>query len=544
MYPPRRPETTSSVELTLYDAFEKLPDEYRVFHGVPWRERGDGKQLLDARGEIDFAVLHPRFGLLLLEAKGGKIRRDGEAGVWYSEDGAGVEHEIDDPFEQADDSLYALTDALRENVGTRRYFCPVHSGVALVQTVVQGPIALHAPRSSVIDSTDLADLERAVQRLYGAPLKQPLTREAVEAVTDLLSPTVELTRVGLNARFEEIERSRIEPTESQRWLLDHFSRTPRAMVEGCAGSGKTLIALELVRRLARSGHEVLFLCFNRRLARWAEAALQGDDLPAGRVRARNFHRLAEEVCLAAGMPLHANEQFPDWDAVPARMEAALAKAPLQFDAIVVDEGQDFQAHWWLIVMSELLRRPDEDPLYVFYDPNQKIYTQRLELPARLPVYPLTANLRNTRQIHAEVVRYFHGDTLPEAGGPDGVEVERVPEPALRGVQRALNELVNQQRVPTSQIVVLTGRAQERSDLSEGRKLGNVGLTWHEPGPGEVQVATIQAFKGLEKPVVVLTEVDHLLRNEDRRDYGEALLYIGASRAVSHLVLVGAEIPPA
>lgn len=544
MYPADRPESSSSAELSLYDAFRRLPDGYRVFHGVRWRRREPGRQLLDERGEVDFAVLHPRFGLLLLEAKGGKIRRDGESGKWYSEDGAGVEHNIDDPFAQVDDNLYAMADQLREGVSTRRFFCPVRSGVAFIQTVVRGPIALHAPRSSVIDSTDLADLEAAVERLYGTPLKEPLSKEAVEAVTDLLSPTVLLTKVGLNARFEEIERARLEPTESQRWLLDHFDRTPRAMVEGCAGSGKTLLALELARRLARSGHEVLYLCFNRRLALWANTAVSDGSFPAGRVKVKHFHGLAEEACAAAGMRLFDNQDFPDWEAVPQRMEAALALAPMQFDAVVVDEGQDFRSDWWLIVMSELLRRPDEDPLYVFFDPNQRIYSQRLELPDQLPVYPLTANLRNTRQIHAEVVRYFQGDTVPRSEGPDGVEVMRISEPTVKGVQRALDELMNQQKVPSSQVIVLTGRAQEKSDLKEGRRLGNLGLTWHPPKAGEVQVATVQAFKGLEKQVVVLAEVDHLLRDDGKRLYGEALLYIGASRAVNHLVLVGAQIPGA
>lgn len=117
---------------------------------------------------------------------------------------------------------------------------------------------------------------------------------------------------------------------------------------------------------------------------------------------------------------------------------------------------------------------------------------------------------------------------------------RLREPALKGVQQALDELVNQQKVPTEQIIVLTGRAKDKSDLAEGRRLGNVGLTWLPPRASEVQVATVQAFKGLERSVVILAELDQFLRDSSRREYGEALLYIGASRATNHLVVVGQE----
>lgn len=548
MHPPKRPEAAGSAELLLYDALAGLPDEYQVFHSVRWRRsekaqpERPGSRLVERRGETDFVVLHPRYGLLLIEAKGGKLRRDGATGDWFSEDAAGVEHEMADPFVQVDDDLFALRDYLRDGVGTRRFRYEVQSGVALVHTVVEGAIAMHAPRHAVIDSSDLPDIEAAVVRLFRQPLERPLSKEALAAATDMLTPDFTLEKVGLNARFEEIARTRLDPTDSQRFLLNHFEHTPRAQVQGCAGSGKTLIALEKARRLARAGQEVLFLCYNRQLALWAAAAANDGSFPAGRVKCQHFHSLADEACAAAGISLFPNPGDPDWENVPQRLEAALAKVPMKFDAIVVDEAQDFQSEWWLVVIGELLRRPDEDALYVFFDPNQRIYGGSLDLPADLPLYPLDSNLRNTQQIHAEVLNYFQGDPLPKSEGPSGTEVVRLPGPVVKGVQGALDELVNKQKVPTAQIIVLTGRAQAKSDLTEGRKLGNVGLTWHPPRAGEVQVATVQGFKGLERPVVVLTELDHLLRDPARLQYAESLLYIGASRAMNHLVLVSDELP--
>lgn len=540
LYPATPPKSGSAAEEQLFHLFKGLPGEYRVFHSVNWRLRGGKERGSDERGEVDFVVLHPRYGLLLLEAKGGKLRRDPELGSWFSENAEGAESEIQDPFLQVDRSLYAMRELLKEGVGTRRFNIPARTGVALIQTVVSGAIAPHAPRHAVIDSTDIPDLEAAIRRLYAEPLAHPLTQEAVEAVTDLLAPATELVRVGLNSRFEEIDRARLEPTESQRFLLDHFLTTPRAKVAGCAGSGKTLIALELARRLARAGQEVLFVCFNRRLALWAAAAVLDGSFPAGRVTVRHFHGLADAAFAAAGMPTHPNPEQPDWEGLPARMEVALKRAPMSFDALVVDEGQDFREEWWLLLFGELLRRPDEDPVYVFYDANQRIYTPSLELPAELPNYLLSANLRNTRQIHELVARYYRGDPPPRCEGPDGLEVAWINERPVEGVRRALNELLNVQGVPAKDVIVLSGRSTENSDLKEGAQLASATLTWLPAKTGEVQVSTVHAFKGLERRVVVLTELDQYLQNPERREYGEALAYIGASRATHHLMVVSLE----
>lgn len=542
MYPSEPPTGGSAAEIQMFHLLQPLPDDYRVFHSVRLLKREHEERDKDKHGEIDFVVLHPSYGMLLMEVKGGKLRRDGVKGIWYSEDASGVEHRIHDPFQQVAGQRWLLLGLIKNAVTTRRFDYHLQQGVALIQTVVEGAIATHAPRSSVIDSTDIPDMEAALQRVYNGELDHPLSEGAIEAATGLLSPSLSFVKVGLNSRFEEIERTRIEPTESQGYLLEHFELTPRASVRGCAGSGKTLIAMEKARRLARAGQEVLFLCYNKRLASWVSGAIGDGTFPLNRVKVRHFHGLADEACATAGFPLFPDTANPDWENVPARLESALSKAPMKFDAIVVDEGQDFRDEWWLLIMGELLRRPDDDPFYVFYDANQRIYTKELQLPANLPTYPLVHNLRNTRQVFEEVVRYFSADQVPKSAGPEGVEVMRVAEPGLKGVHKALNELVNEQKVATSDIIILTGRSKENSCLQEGHKLGNIGLTWHPPKKGEVQVATIHAFKGLEKGVVILMELESYF--PDKRDVGESLFYIGASRATRHLVLVGPELPEA
>ena len=94
MFPVRLPGNASPSEKPVYRALEQLPDPWRVFHSVAWQSLRKGRQ---GDGEADFVLIHPRHGLIVIEAKGGSIHiRDGK---WFTSNKKGT-HPID-PFEQA-----------------------------------------------------------------------------------------------------------------------------------------------------------------------------------------------------------------------------------------------------------------------------------------------------------------------------------------------------------------------------------------------------------------------------------------------------------
>lgn len=74
----------------------------------------------------------------------------------------------------------------------------------------------------------------------------------------LLVPLV----VQLDNTLAELQQA----TEQQIAILRMLRTQPRLLVEGCAGSGKTLLAICLAREHAALGKSVLLTCFNRNLA--------------------------------------------------------------------------------------------------------------------------------------------------------------------------------------------------------------------------------------------------------------------------------------
>jgi superfamily I DNA/RNA helicase len=220
-------------------------------------------------------------------------------------------------------------------------------------------------------------------------------------------------------------------------------------------------------------------------------------------------------------------------ALPEALLAATAKLTERYDAIVVDEAQDFQEDWWVALQS-LLADPDHGILYVFYDDNQSLYTPGPSLPIAAPPYPLTRNCRNTRRIHEWVSAWYQGPAGIEATGPEGrppvVHRYRDDRELRDLVRRALHQLVSEEKVQERDLVVLTPNGRGTSALWTDPQFGNLRLTdaW-PPAPGHVQCTTVHAFKGLERAVVVLAEVG--------RDRRPELLYVGGSRAKSHLVVI-------
>lgn len=48
----------------------------------------------------------------------------------------------------------------------------------------------------------------------------------------------------------------------------------------------------------------------------------------------------------------------------------------KFDAVIVDEGQDFHELWWLSIDGLFRDLTEKRCFYVFYDPRQNLYVNR------------------------------------------------------------------------------------------------------------------------------------------------------------------------
>lgn len=536
--------TRSNAERRLFDLLEtQLSSDFVVFHSVAWLSRDVQGMAQD--GEADFVIAHPAHGVLVLEVKGGRILYDGVMGQWASVDRHGVIHDIKDPLLQAKNASYNLYRKVKDAPLTQEFRYTVRHAVCFPDVIVDQDLRLDLPAELVIDKTDLHDLRGRIEQIFAywrsnQPAGQP-GLAGIDALIRLLAPQIKL-RSFLGGEFESEAEQIKHLTEQQFDTLGLLTRERRAIIFGCAGSGKTMLALEKARRLANEGFAVLFICFNARLADWLRATTE---FPQG-VDVTHFHQLCYDFARQASVnipPLESDavqgdeEYFFDLILPQALLDAAELLGP-RYDALVVDEGQDFNDSWW-VALESILANPAQDIFYIFCDDNQNIYAgAEQRYPFHSPSMTLSKNCRNTKQIHEIVTRYYRGVFPLKSQGPDGRPPEFHPAtspseiPAL--LRRCLHELVGKERVPPQEIIVLTPRSRKKSVLHDGMKLGNLTLSWQPPlEPGQIECSTIHSFKGLERPVVILTELDQLTHG-DR----EMLLYVAVSRARHHLIVIG------
>jgi superfamily I DNA/RNA helicase len=549
MYPDKlSDDVVSEAERLLYEWFrDQLDNSYIVFHQVSWQALDGQRRPRD--GEADFIIAHPQRGIMVLEAKGGAIRCDPSTGAWTSTDHSGQIHSIKDPFYQARQSKYALLEQIEKMLNMSGRRINIVDAVAFPDVVIARSLpGLNMPRDIIMDQTDLLNVSRWVGKCLayrrGGDSQRDTApgQETMEALMQLLGKTWEL-RPALWGEFRHEQIQFIRLTEQQYIILDALNRRRRVLISGCAGSGKTMLAVEKARRLAQQKFRVLFTCFNKSLAMDLRRQLPISD----NFQIFHFHGLCYDLANKAGtLPtkppkgdtqkrkLFVKQQLPE-----ALMKAVDRLQHIRYDAIIVDEGQDFREDWW-IPLQMLLRDPDEGILYIFFDDNQRIYDRLDEFPIQDIPYPLTVNCRNTQNIHKQVVKFYNNpDSVPAAQGPLGRPVEIVylesDDQLHAKLQEIIRNLIEEEQVPNSEIVVLSPVRQNSQLWTESPSHSSIILTdTRPPRPGQVFATTIHDFKGLESAVIILVEIERWPSNSPEF---EPLLYVACSRARNHLIAI-------
>ncbi len=291
----------------------------------------------------------------------------------------------------------------------------------------------------------------------------------------------------------------------------------------------------------------MILCYNKTLSAWIKESLPSDSQQL--IDVFHFHSLCSEFCKRAGLefspPRDAEAQTRFWrnDAASLLWDA-VEIIPDRYEAIIVDEGQDFKGDWWEPI--ELLNTNGETGFfYIFYDPVQNLYNpDGAALPVLSKPFPLTKNCRNTLAIIETCSDIIRRDIEAKVGTPQGIKTEYLNIQRGKDTQDQLKlwlkDWLTRGGLKMSQIVILSPYGHAKSSLSNVRSLGGAELIydvnkWRE-GDG-VLVATMRSFKGLEADVVIIID---LPIPGSVAACSVADFYVGSSRAKHILKIISAE----
>jgi hypothetical protein len=540
LFIPENPKSKNSLgENRALALLQGLSDDWIVFHSVAWSAPKNYKKAV--QGEIDLLVFHPQKGILVVEVKGGAIST--AKGKWYSTGRDGVKREIKNPAQQAGDNKFAFRQHLKERVGEEivnklivghAVWFPECAAIAEADYPLDWKPqwtlfndAVHYPEGALSVALDKWR-EILLDKSGKGTVGKSLTEEEATRVVLATAPTFSATLVhGVGAQLREMRFVRL--TENQNRILDYVEDVDFISVYGSAGTGKTLLAVEMCKRFAEAGEKTLFLCYNRLLKEKVNTHRKGLPPEAQKLwDVHTFDALALSLC-GISVPTTA----AGWDEAKEKLIGHLkAGGAFPYHHVVVDEAQDFDEEWLKILKKRALGK-----FAVFFDPQQMVYSEGSDLPqffSRAEVkLKLPYNMRNTIEIARTGYGFAHlaPKTLAPVSGPKPKFYVYQDETTRVNKVREILERWRVEYGPENVMVAFLGR-KPANYLLCGYKFAD--------GTMPALMDTVLRLKGLEAAAVILPEADlSKLKTKSQRNR----LYVAATRAKHELALFVKEPRP-
>lgn len=509
-------------------------------------------------GELDFLILAPNEGFFCIEVKHGGISR--KNGDWcFTNRNGETNCKKTGPFEQQSVTMNSIRNYVLQKIKHKK---EMHyrferilwgSGVAFTsmsEFIDFGPEGhswqVLTKQGLKLDiGTYIATLSKGSHRehstkyWYDVNLARPSKKDCEELVA-ILRGDFDISYSEINQMIDN--ESKIEDyTKEQFSLLDFVNYNPRCLIVGAAGTGKTLMALEVSKRKASENLNVGLFCYNNQL---------GDKLYSS-INNMNANKECIAFCgtFHKYMSNHIKSQPPkNFEDLQKYFDETL---PLEFliendaieeedklDILIIDEAQDLLSPYYLEVFDSILKGGIRNGNWIMFGDfsNQAIYSDdSVKIFELLNSYasftrfpPLKINCRNTKSI-AEQNTLLTGVELPEftSRNRQGNTVNcRYPDQRKQAkeIESILLD-IHKRGIPLCKVTLLSPKTLENSVINEYEpvlKMINEGI----------QHSTIQGFKGLENNIIVLYDFDDISSYRMQR-----LLYVGISRATQELYIV-------
>lgn len=553
MLPSICPDTAAPGEREL---FRRLRDDPATKGWIVLHSLDLARHVCNVAGEADFVVIVPEQGILVVEVKSHQTVMVDSEGWHLGRDPVDTRG----PFKQAADAMHSVRNYLLDSAQS--------FGAVVVLSAVCFPRCEFRQKSpewhdwQVIDRSKLtrAPISRLILGILangqkslsstGIACANNQARHAsvgmCEAIGRALRPRFELA-MSPRLRRRELDLDLLRLTEEQFGALDHASLNQRVIFSGPAGAGKTVLAMEALRRAAVSGEAArpALFCFTKLLG--GELSRKAaSSVPNAKVS--NIDAWLSEI--AKPLITRSDRESPGFfkgilasKAIDSLL-AEESRAPL-FDFLILDEAQDLLQPHYLDVLDLALEGGLAGGRWLMFGDfvGQDIFCQgelgvKNLIDERCPSaaqFLLTTNCRNTKSISEYVVTLgkLNPPYLKVLRPDDHVDPElefwktqeQQRSQAVNFIQRCLSD-----GFAPADIVLLSPRA----DQSVGSLLASDPVWSSKVAPwgsraDRIGYATIQGFKGLEAPVVLVTDFEAM-----DRAHQQSLFYIGLSRALHRL----------
>lgn len=515
----------SNAEKKLYHAFKALDDNYYVFHSINIPVK-NGVRIIDK--EIDFIIFNPYYGILCIEVKGGHIKYENNTlkqkknKDMYNPQKEDNYNDIH-PFKQLKSVKYSLVKTLKKRIpkGFRGY--ELYSCVWLAdikKREINELLPLNYNYNRILGKEHLNNIQDSIERVFKDLTNNTRINKnerAIKTVIDTIAPDFQAF-IPLNELFNNHKSKFKSMTKNQIEVIKAFENNKAVIVDGMAGTGKSIIALEQAKKLSEDNNDTIIICFNKFLKLHFKNHLSNFNR---NIRVMNMYDLYYSFRGETLENFNKDEQEKFLKSLFLEIES------IPFKNIIIDEAQDFTADI-LRYLYEITKIKD-GKYYAFYDLNQKHTNNNSEEWLQndfLPKATLFNNCRNTIEI-AETISKFNTKEIVYckhyiSGAKPSMNI-------ISNRSKLIEQLINRinyymrQGVKYTNIVILSLGNQSKLDATIFGEL-SVSLEQEED---KILFTTARKFKGLEADIVFIVDLPKNVLNEEKY---RNLLYIAVSRA--------------
>ena len=556
------------VEYEVYNKLKKLSDNFEIFCGPKFLKKNIHGDMRD--GEYsDFIIIHKEKGILFLECKGGIISFNPLEGKWYQNKKVLKKS----PLKQANDGKLNLINLLK----SIKYKEEIN--IDSIPTI-HGALFPNTPKPSdsklgtdvkpemLIWAQDYEVFEQSITNLLDLNRSQKI-------ITDIERQKIQKILYGdrLDNPFKEILKygehmQEIEFDEDQRMLYNFMFGNKRLIIRGLAGTGKTILAAKKATEESNNEKKVLVLTKTVGVGRFLSLLTRSKQFKRNFLQISSIDGFVSNLARRLKIDINNPQRLEDEDKrkhfdeyLPSVCKKIFEENnDKKFDVLIVDEGQDFHKNWY-DVLKQMVK--DDGHMFLFYDPLQKQISNSMaemlnENKDNFPYFNLTANYRNSSTITnflSKLINKFYSDVNAsyskfskfDGKKPEFIVADSFDEIVDKSKNKVLR-LISEEKFNGSDIAILSDLSMKPANYNSKNSLRanleendlevisarEYAMPYIREGyENKITFDSIKRFKGLEKPIILLVNLDNNLDNEDKmRD-----IYSGLSRARGHLIIV-------
>jgi hypothetical protein len=536
------------------DVFNRLindptTNDWTAIHSLHLPEHSTQRE-----GEADFVVFVPGRGIVVVEIKSHRSLEI-KNGEWlYS----GSTTPGKNPFKQAHDNMWSNISLLKNHKSSPNTFKHIVWTYMVIFPNLSQPFEVKSTEwreEQVVDSYMLGQkpishyilnaLEKEhdhlikIKDFHYIPKNFSPTIKEVDTMIKILKPQADLTESPL-LRSQRILKEIKTLNPAQSVVLEASELNKRLFTSGPAGTGKTMLALEIAEKKASLDKNVLFLCFNQFLA---------EDLKqvSTNFKVQTFHSFLLEIT-GLNVPKENLNSFFNEELIEAAFDKIIEKN-IKFDTLVIDEFQDLAIPEYLMLLDRLLHSGlVGGEWYIFADfEMQNLYKQKnskyenlISLIDHAPLeLKLRINCRNTPSVSkaAEELGKMNPPYLStlrlEGNVPVMISTYKSTESQIENVLDTV-DLLKLKGYEENEIIFLY--SSDTGLIDTLKEKFNLKIDKYEPNKKAKRYThtSIQSFKGLEHNIVILLDVEPYgkLESKDLTD----LLYTGITRSLETTIV--------